>query len=77
MEADSSMLEDGSDGDLKIKEKIELGEPLEILGWGLHFMKLKLEIGYREKLKVVEWFGTKYPGVSLYLHEKIHSIWRF
>lgn len=32
MEADSSMLEDGSDGDLKIKEKIELHEPLEILG---------------------------------------------
>lgn len=32
MEADPSMLEDGSDGDLKIKEKIELGESSEILG---------------------------------------------
>lgn len=33
-------------------------------------MKLKLEMGHREKLKVVRWFGTKYPGGSLYLHEK-------
>lgn len=38
-------------------------------------MKLKLEMGHREKLKVVELFGTQYPGDSFYLHEKkMHSI---